>query len=151
MITKPTKYTEEVVLKIMTEAWELLKNDKPLNKFEPQWEIDTIAGLSSKLELWREWWTKYVKIYSDNTEISHTWVKIKNELEFRLSKQALNGTVKERMAIFLMKCNHGFVETDRHEHTGLEGKELNAVDYSKVPEEVLAAFIQSQKDNEDEE
>jgi hypothetical protein len=42
-----------------------------------------------------------------------------------LMQNALNGTKKEATSIFLLKANHGMMETSRQEITGKDGKDLN--------------------------
>lgn len=44
--------------------------------------------------------------------------KIKDVQKILLQKGGLAGTFKQKMAVFLLKANHGMVETERIEHVG---------------------------------
>lgn len=86
-------------------------------------ELPTIEGLALKLGLDDERIGEYAKQYPE----FHATIK---ELKFKQKNQLINDgmyggkEVNSTMAIFLLKANHGLIETDRHELTGANGQPI---------------------------
>lgn len=113
-IGRPTKYDPSMI-----EATEKYIADAlPTNM-----EIPTIEGLSGVLhcddDQINEWTKKYPEFHASIK-------KLKREQKKHLMLTGLFGgkEINATMAIFLLKCNHGMVETSRTELTGKDGKDL---------------------------
>ena len=114
MVTKPTKFTPELVAKID----EFLSEAVPTNM-----RIPTVEGLCLKLGISRETiyqWAKEHKKISDTLELIKTKQK-----EFLTEIGIFGGKeINANIVALFLKANHGMIETTRQELTGAEGEPL---------------------------
>jgi len=112
---RPTKYNDAYV----KGAYEYLH----ANIGVASGSLPTLEGLSLKLDLDIE----TIAIWADlHPEFSVPIKKIKQLQKTVLMDDGLYGgkEVNATMAIFLLKCNHGMIETDRRELVGMNGSAL---------------------------
>jgi len=114
MVTKPTKFTPELVAKID----EFFSEAVPTNM-----RIPTVEGLCLKLGISRETiyqWAKEHKKISDTLELIKTKQK-----EFLTEIGIFGGKeINANIVALFLKANHGMIETTRQELTGAEGEPL---------------------------
>lgn len=115
MVTgRPTKYEPSMVVK----AQEYLDSCS-----REATELPTIEGLALLLGVDDERIGEYAKKYPE----FHATIK---DLKFKQKQQLMNDgmyggkEVNSAMAIFLLKANHGLIETSRQEVTGKDGESI---------------------------
>jgi len=86
-------------------------------------ELPTIEGLSLELDVDDERIGEYAKEYP---EFHATIKELKAKQKLQLMNDGLYGgkEVNSTMAIFLLKANHGLIETNRTELTGENGQPI---------------------------
>ena len=112
------------------------KGGRP-SKYSPE-KIDILASYLAKCEKdneipLREKFALSIGVLPDtlaywernNHKFSSAIKKLDSAQKAYLMQNALNGTKKEATSIFLLKANHGMMETSRQEITGKDGKDLN--------------------------
>jgi hypothetical protein len=114
MVTKPTKFTPELLAKID----EFFKEAVPGNM-----RIPTVEGLCLKLGISRETAYAWAKIHK---EISDTLELIKVKQKEYLTEVGIFGgkEINANIVALFLKANHGMIETTRQEITGKEGENL---------------------------
>lgn len=110
---RPTKYNEEILKKT---------NDYLMKSITETDTHPTIIELSLILGVDDDTIVEWCKIYK---EFSASIKAIKKLQEQRLQFNGLNGKFNNTMSIFLLKCNHGYIETSRQEITGRDGEPLS--------------------------
>src|SRR3972149_2424456 len=109
MITKPTKYTPELLKKID----EYLSEAVPTNM-----RIPTVEGLCLKLGINRDTaydWAKKYKQISDTLEL----IKVKQK-EYLTEVGIFGGKeINSNIVALFLKANHGMIETERKEIGGV--------------------------------
>lgn len=106
---RPTKYSEEILAKAQAYLQECLDI---VNSFP------SVEGLSIRLGITDETVNEWTK---EKPEFSAAVKVIKLLQKERLQSQGLHNRVNATMAIFLLKANHGLVDTQRTELTGKDG------------------------------
>lgn len=123
MITKPTKYTPELIEKIHTYFEEAV----PTNM-----RIPTVEGLALKLGINRDTLYDWEKKHK---EISDTLALIKLKQKEYLTEIGIFGgkEINANIVALFLKANHGMIETERREIGGVEGRkiEINVVEEDK--------------------
>jgi len=112
------------------------KNGRP-SKYSPE-KIDILTSYLAKCEKaneipLRETFALSIGVLPDtlaywerdNKKFSSAIKKLDSAQKAYLMRNALDGTKKEATSIFLLKANHGMMETSRQEITGKDGKDLN--------------------------
>lgn len=107
MITKPTIYTREFVLKEVTALLELLKGNKAI-VFLGQLLYDRGYG--------RQRFSEWAKAFQDDTEISDTIKEINDKIETNLATYGIQGKTNPAMTIFTLKNKHGWRDKSEIEH-----------------------------------
>lgn len=117
-MARPSKYNEDT-LKIANEYLAVCKEKIHEKEHFPALEI-----LGIELDITRETMNQWTRPDSDyyKPEFSDTIKKILEIQEYKL--KILGMTRNAAMPIFLLKANHGFIETSRQEITGKDGKDL---------------------------
>lgn len=108
MITKPTIYTQEYVLTLVTKLLQELKDNKDIVYL---WEL-----LEDK-EYPRQCFSEWAEKFEDDKEISDTIKKIKEILETRAIVWAMKNNLNATSTIFHLKNNYKWVdkfETDNN-------------------------------------
>ena len=88
-----------------------------------QMELPTVEGLALKLDVNDDTLVEWAKIHDDFAEVFY-------KLKMSQKKELVNGgmyggkEINVAMAIFLLKANHGLIETSRTELTGKDGQSL---------------------------
>lgn len=88
-----------------------------------QMELPTVEGLALKLDVDDDTLVEWAKIHNDFADVFY-------KLKMSQKKELVNGgmyggkEINVAMAIFLLKANHGLIETSRTELTGKDGKNL---------------------------
>jgi hypothetical protein len=111
---RPTKYTPDMVQSA---------NEYIESCGRQQQELPTIEGLALKLGVDD---TTVLKWGSDNPEFLATIKNLKYLQKTQLMNDGMYGgkEVNAGMAIFLLKANHGLIETNRTEFTGKGGEPI---------------------------
>lgn len=109
---RPTKYSMEVYKTLDI----YLKNKSEAG------ELPTVTGFAIALGINEDTLYEWAK---HHTRLSETLKDIMTLQKDFLLQNSLNGTKKEATSIFLLKANHGMMETSRQEITGKDGKDLN--------------------------
>ena len=112
---RPTKY-EDSFIQIAKEYIESCGREAT--------ELPTIEGLARTLQVDSDTIVEWDK---NNKEFSVTIKKLKDKQKQQLMNDGMYGgkEVNSTMAIFLLKANHGMIETSRQEITGENGGPLN--------------------------
>jgi hypothetical protein len=97
MITKPTIYTEEFVLKELNDMVSELIADK---------DIYLLGDLFETRPYHYQRYSEWAKEFKEKKEISDTIKRIKNILEYRLNKKGLEGKINPTLTIFNLKNNY---------------------------------------------
>ena len=108
MVTKPTKFTPELLAKI----------DDFFNEAVPtNMRIPTIEGLCLKLDINRDTIYEWAKIHK---EITDTLEKIRVKQKEYLTEVGIFGgkEINANIVALFLKANHGMIETNRTELTG---------------------------------
>jgi hypothetical protein len=119
MITgRPTKYTDDMPARLNAYTNSV---DMPfVEEFALQQDLNTDTILE---------WTK------EYPEFSVARKRMQDKQRYQLQRQGLENKVNPTMAIFQLKCNHGFIETEKRvmEHSGslLSKVEVEFVDGNK--------------------
>lgn len=122
---RPTKYSPEILKK--TE--EYLRNAVPENM-----DIPTIEGLSIELDVDDDTIVCWAKKHK---ELSAAIKRLKRLQKKYLMNIGLFGgkEINSNVAVFLLKANHGMMETDKREiDIKSDGKRITGFDY-KIPDE----------------
>lgn len=109
---RPTKYNEEVISKLK-EFIALKAGDQ--KSFPTKEEFAGLIGVNT--DTIQEW----MKVHEDFS------VAIKGLEDLQKSRLMINGLLQNfnpTMSIFLLKANHGLIETSRQELTGKDGEQL---------------------------
>jgi hypothetical protein len=116
---RPTKYHDGIIAL----AEEYLRSCSRENTTLP-----TVEGLALHLEVDDDTINEWAK---EHEEFSATIKKLKAKQKAQLMDDGLYGgkEVNSTMAIFLLKVNHGMVETTRQEHTGKDGEPIKVEEY----------------------
>jgi len=98
-----------------------------------QTELPTIEGLAISLGVNTDTIVEWEKKYP---EFSATIKELKEKQKNQLINDGMYGgkEVNSTMAIFILKCNHGMIETERKMLVGADGKDLKGlikVNYGK--------------------
>jgi len=109
---RPSKYSMEVYKTLDI----YLKGKKEAG------ELPTVTGFAIALGINEDTLYEWAK---HHTRLSETLKDIMTLQKDYLLQNSLNGTKKEATSIFLLKANHGMMETSRQEITGKDGKDLN--------------------------
>lgn len=132
---RPTKFNA-TVLKV---AKEYVDNHIEKGIF-PTIEELAVEYLLIDDETVKEW----TKVHENDTEqlaktrreFSATIKRLMTYQKRHLTVQGLGGKVNTTMAIFLLKVNHGYVETARQELTGAEGQPLPTPTLTYMPKQL---------------
>ena len=89
-------------------------------------ELPTIEGLARYLGVARDTIYEWIKPEYKHIEFSDTIKEIEEAQKAQLINDGMYGgkEVNSTMAIFLLKCNHGMIETERRLVGGLDGGPL---------------------------
>lgn len=108
---RPTKYSPKVYKKL----------DRYLSECEKRGEFPTkelfAIEYGASIDAFIEWSQKFPKF-------RNAMKKLESYQKGALMSGALSGKLRETTAIFLLKANHGMMETSRTEITGKDGKDL---------------------------
>jgi len=99
MITKPTIYTEDFVLKELNDMVSELMADK---------DIYLMGDLFETRAYHQTRYGEWAKKFEGNHEISLSIKRVKDILEYRLNKRGLDGKSNPAMTIFNLKNNYGW-------------------------------------------
>lgn len=126
-MARPTKYSQELL-------------DKAISFYEKHradGEIPFIESLALELGVSDDTIVNWASLRDEEErpkypEFLATYKKIETLQKLMLKKKGLSGDIKPTMPIFLLKANHGMVETARQEISGVEGGEIqvSVVDYA---------------------
>lgn len=131
---RPTKYTPDIIYQIDTYLQSCGRE---------QTELPTHIGFARFIGVDTDTLVEWGKKYKD---FSVALKRLDEAQQVQLMNDGLYGgkEVNSSMAIFLLKANHGLIETSRTEHTGKDGKDL--------PTPILqSASTNVQSNNSDEE
>lgn len=114
---RPTKYNDLTVSK----SWDYIESCG-----RESTELPTIEGLANYLDITKETVYEWAKKYDD---FSYALKKIHDKQKTQLINDGMYGgkEVNAAMAIFLLKANHGMIETSRVEHTGENGEPIKII------------------------
>lgn len=90
--------------------------------------------------LYDVWSDKISKWAHKHKEFRLALKKLEDKQKLALMSKGLQGTVNTAMSIFLLKANHGLMETDRRELTGKDGEKLTGV---------VVEFVEKKNETED--
>ena len=111
---RPTDYNENVIPKLV---------EYILSCSREQTELPTIEGFAEKLDVDPDTIDNWCKAH---LEFFGAIKKLKAKQKNQLINDGLYGgkEVNQAMAIFLLKANHGLIETERKEIGGIDGGKL---------------------------
>ena len=116
-VGRPTKYNEEIPQRVREYISDYKINNKELPTYE---ELANLLDVN--VDTIHEW-KKHHEDFSDS---------LKGLLDLqkqRLMVNGLKGVFNPTMSIFLLKANHGMIETSRQEITGKDGEQLVGFNY----------------------
>lgn len=120
-----------------------------------QTKLPTIEGLALHLEVDDERIGEWANAIDESGNLIHpefhaTVKKIKAVQKNQLIDDGLYGgkEVNSTMAIFLLKVNHGMIETSRQEHTGKDGTpiQVEGYDYAGLTKWIIGKVKQVQNE-----
>jgi hypothetical protein len=118
MITKPTTYTPEFIEVELNSIYnDILANEEVITL---QQIIRTKPYSLQRISEWA----------NTNEQISETYKKIKNELEFRLNHGGLKNNLNATMVIFNLKNNYGW--KDKQEQDIVSRNETSVIDLDSL-------------------
>ena len=115
-------WTEEKTIETLNSMLETLKNDETI--------IDLIDLVVIKYDLYLEIITHWKKRHPENNTVIQTIKKIKNIIEHRIAKGAMNNEYNPTFSIFNLKHNYGWKDkqeieqTNRNTNINIEVKDL---------------------------
>ena len=129
-MARPTLYSDDVLVKVD----EYIKSCG-----REQTELPTLEGLAIYLDVHTDTIQEWEKVHSEFS------VSVKGILERQKNQLVNDGMyggkeVNSTMAIFLLKCNHGMIETERKLLGNLDGSSLKGlieVTYDKEADKVV--------------
>lgn len=101
MITKPTIYTEEFVLKELQDMYQEVLEDT---------ELVFIGQLFEKRSYSRQRYSEWANKFKDNAEISDAIKRLENLLETRLVIGGLKNKLNPTLTIFTLKNKHEWID-----------------------------------------
>ena len=105
-MARPTKYTDDILTKVK----EYIKTTG-----REQTELPTVEGLAVYLGISRDTIYEWIKPAHKYDEFSDTIKEIEERQKAQLINDGMYGgkEVNSTMAIFLLKANHGMIETEK--------------------------------------
>ena len=115
MVTKPTIYTEEFVLKELQSLLQVLKEDKDIVYIGQLFEHKTYS---------RQRFSEWAKKFESNNQISDTIIKIDELLLMRINMGGLKNELNAGMTKFNLINNYDWKEKNETDIT-TQGKSIN--------------------------
>lgn len=127
---RPTKYNKNM-LQTAYDYYNTALDDEAM--------FPSVDDLSLRLGIDDDTVVEWAKV---KPEFSAAVKRIKALQKLRLQASGLTNKVNPTMAIFLLKVNHGLIETSRNEHTGAEGGPIETNTLTYMPKQLKADYFE---------